>query len=157
MLQVVMNAAAHEFAWLQVLSIIGAITVFVTGHWLFKWWFAPVGELKDECGKIAYSLLLYANRRYSAPPAEQAETRRIFRAHAAKLQELANRIHAYWFWGLVLRLPPRDNVFLASAELIGHSNFPDKPDGTQYDNSKEIRDLLALETTDDAIKRRVAD
>jgi hypothetical protein len=112
--------------------------------------------LKKEFGKIASSLLFYGNRRYSAPAAEQEKTRSIFRQHAATLEELANRIHGYGFWRVVLRLPPRDNLFLASAELVGHSNFPDKPDGTKHDNSMEIRELLRLESVSHAIKRRSA-
>ena len=53
-------------------------------------------------------------------------------------------ITGYWFWRVLLWPPSKTSVMEASRDLIGHSNFPAKPDGTQTDHAKEIRAHLRI-------------
>ena len=53
-------------------------------------------------------------------------------------------VTGYWFWQVVLWLPSKTKVMEASRDLIGHSNFPVKPEGVKYDNATEIRALLNI-------------
>ena len=126
------------------LTIIGGAFTLVIGNMLDKGFLEPALELKREIGKITYSLIFYANRRYSSPPEIQEETRVVIRTHAARLNELVQTITAYWAWRFILQLPSKVNVLEASRCLIGHSNFPEKPDGVKYDRADEIRGLLKI-------------
>ena len=149
-----MNIPDPVFA--AVLTVLGGALTLVVGQIFIKSLLEPAAELKREIGKIAYSLDFYANRRYSVSPEIADETRMVFRTHACRLRELANVSIGYDFWRSVLSLPERDALFEASAELIGHSNFPQKPEGIRYDRSKEIRSLLGIRSLDHVIADRKA-
>ena len=127
------------------LTIIGGALTLTLGQILVNGFLNPALELKREIGKIAYSLVFYANRRYSVKPEEQSGTRDVFRVHAAKLRELLNTITSYGLWRFALGLPPESELLEASRNLIGHSNFPEKPDGAEHDRAREIRTLLKLQ------------
>jgi len=116
----------------------------VLGQVLVSGYLEHALELKREIGKIAYSLVFYANRRYSVAPDQQEQTREVFRTHASRLRELSNMVTGYWLWQLVLWLPSKAKIMEASRELIGHSNFPAKPEGVKYDNAAEIRTFLNI-------------
>ncbi len=53
-------------------------------------------------------------------------------------------VTGYWFWRVLLWLPNKTHVMEASRDLIGHSNFPSKPEGVKYDHSTEIKTHLGI-------------
>lgn len=126
------------------LTIIGGAFTFLLGQVFIKALLEPASELKREIGRIAYSLDFYANQRYSGAADEIQETRKAFRQHACRLRELANTIIFYGLSRRVLTLPEMDSVCRASAELIGHSNFPSVADGSHADRVPEIRRYLRI-------------
>jgi hypothetical protein len=134
------------------LTVMGGAITLVAGQVFVKAVLEPAVDLKKEIGRIAYSLDYYANRRYHCSEEEKAETRNTIRQHACRLREYANLVLAYELWQTTLGLPSKKNILLASEELIGHSNFPHKPEGIRYDRSREIRGYLGIKTLSDIRK-----
>jgi len=124
------------------LTIIGGAMTLAVGQIIVAGYVEHALELKREIGRIAYSLVFYANKRFEVACDQQAQTREAFRTHASRLYELSKMVTFYRLWQVTLRLPDEANVMKASAALIGHSNFPAEPDGCKYDRTAEIRELL---------------
>ncbi len=116
------------------LTIFAGVITLVLGQVLVRGFLEPSLDLKREIGKIAYSVGFCANRRYSVTPENQEVTREVFRAHACRLRELNCTVGSPTM-RMLLSLPGQDKIQRATSELIGHSNFPAQPDGTDADRA----------------------
>lgn len=125
---------------LALVTIIGGAITFALGQMFLKALLDPITDLKKEIGRIAYALDFFGNQRKS----DAASTR--FRDHACRLRELMNMIFLYDVWQPLFHLPKKEDVYEASADLIGHSNGEDF--------STEIRKLLLITTYDDIVRER---
>ena len=123
-----------------VLTIIGGAITFALGQMFLKALLDPIVDLKREIGRIAYALDFYDNQRES----KAASAR--FRDHACRLRELMNTLFLYDVWQPLFGLPKREDVFEASADLIGHSNAENFRD--------EIKRLLLIRSYDDSVRER---
>jgi len=113
---------------------------FALGQMFLKALLDPIIDLKKEVGRIAYALDFFDNQRES----DAASMR--FRDHACRLRELMNTIFLYDVWQPLFHLPRKEDVYEASADLIGHSN------GNDF--RTEIRKLLLITTYDDIVRER---
>jgi len=125
---------------LALVTIIGGAMTFALGQMFLKALLDPIIDLKKEVGRIAYALDFFDNQRES----DAASMR--FRDHACRLRELMNTIFLYDVWQPLFHLPRKEDVYEASADLIGHSN------GNDF--RTEIRKLLLITTYDDIVRER---
>jgi hypothetical protein len=125
--------------------LLGAIA-FSVGQFIVKAALEPAIELKRYIGKIAHDLDFYANQMYGDMPLGD-EARAEFRRHACRLRENAQIMIWYGFFRSLLRLPTLKDLLLASAALIGHSNYPKQPlVGMDRTHDEEIKHLLRIRT-----------
>ena len=125
---------------LALVTIIGGAMTFALGQMFLKALLDPIIDLKKEIGRIAYALDFFGNQKKS----DAASMR--FRDHACRLRELMNTIFLYDVWQPLFHLPRKEDVYEASADLIGHSNGNDL--------RTEIRKLLLITTYDDIVRER---
>jgi hypothetical protein len=75
------------------------------------------------------------------------EAREAFRRHACRIRENAQIMIWYGFFRPLLRLPQMSDLLLASAALIGQSNFPKQHKvGFDRTHDDEIKRLLRIRT-----------
>jgi hypothetical protein len=99
-------------------AVLGVLT-FIVGQ-IFMKLAEPALALRGQIGIINGGLLMYANKseRIAAPD----ERSKIYRKHAAKLNELAALIVPYVVFSKLLNLPRKERVLEAATQLIGLSN-----------------------------------
>ncbi|SRR6266436_3162002 len=125
--------------------LLGAVA-FAVGQFILKAALEPAVELKRQIGKIAHDLDFYGNQMYGDMPLGD-EARTQFRRHACRLRENAQTMIWYGFFRPLLRLPTLGDLLLASAALIGQSNFPKQHQvGIDRTHDEEIKRLLRIRT-----------
>jgi hypothetical protein len=97
-------------------TVLGGTLTLAVGQIALRGVVEPALELKRLIGTITSDLDFYANK-----PVEQ-DWRDLFRKHSCALRENLNLIIWYSFFAWAFRLPSRNNVAAAAAELMGHSN-----------------------------------
>jgi hypothetical protein len=120
------------------------ILTFIAGQ-IFMKFAEPAFKLREEIGAIAQDLEMYANENDKI--ADSQKRLEIFRAHASKLHGIISMILVYDFWQELFRLPQRQNVEKACAELFGLSNLQVEPREKRtvkgpYATALRIRELL---------------
>lgn len=113
------------------LTIIGGVSIFVTGQIIVRFIIDPIHELNKLKGSIAYSLIFYSDIYMNPPPAftvlgdeikKRDEVQKVFREQASQLCPKASIIPWYKIWELLRIIPKSQNVISAASELIGLSN-----------------------------------
>jgi hypothetical protein len=120
------------------------ILTFIAGQ-IFMKFAEPAFKLREEIGAIAQDLEMYANE--DERIANPEKRREIFRAHASKLHGILSMIVGYDKWQRLFRLPQRQNIEKACAELFRLSNMQVEPKGQRsvkgpYATGLRIRELL---------------
>ncbi len=129
-----------------VLTVTLGALAFALGQFILKAALEPAVELKRYIGKIAHDLDFYANQMYGEMPLAD-EAREAFRRHACRIRENAQIMIWYGFFRPLLRLPKMNDLLLASAALIGQSNFPKQHRvGFDRTHDNEIKRLLRIRT-----------
>jgi hypothetical protein len=127
-------------------TIIGGAVTLALGQIAVRGAIEPALELKRLIGTIAFDLDYHANKFSPGSPTEQ-EWRDIFRKHSCSLREKLNLIVWYAAFAWLLHFPSRQNVALAAAELMGHSNRRAQAmEGELGGRETEIKRLLNIKT-----------
>lgn len=133
------------------LTILGGISVFVVGQIVSKFLIEPIHEQSKIIGKIADSLIFYANL-YSNPgsniPREESdEASRTIRQQASQLMAKSHAVRWYRLWQFFRVVPRYDDIVEASKNLIGLSNSFRHGEAIQNDKRRrEIERLLGIRT-----------
>ena len=127
--------------------LVGALTL-VVGQIIIRGVLEPALELKRLIGTIANDLDFYANR-FVLPLEDeqwvekQREWRDLFRKHACSLKEKVTVILWYQACASIFKLPPENDVWTASHQLMLYSNRPSEPSGERLPDAK-IKTLLRI-------------
>ena len=127
--------------------LVGALTL-VVGQIIIRGVLEPALELKRLIGTIANDLDFYANR-FVLPledkqwAEKQREWRDLFRKHACSLKEKVTIILWYQACASIFKLPPENDVWTASHQLMLYSNRPSEPSGGTSAGAK-IKTLLRI-------------
>ncbi len=107
------------------LTIIGGVTVYAIGRIIEKFYIDPVHEQAKIIGKIADSLIFYANVYFNPGIGrleELDETSKILRQLASQLMASTQSLRGYWLLQFFRIVPKHKNVISAHHNLIGLSN-----------------------------------
>ncbi|MCX6743435.1 MAG: hypothetical protein NT116_04330 [Candidatus Parcubacteria bacterium] len=137
------------------LTIFGGVLIFVIGQIISKFIIDPIHEQKRLIGKIADSLIFYANV-YTNPgilPKETMDKASVkFRQQATFLQSKTHLIPLYGILSILGLIVSKNNINKASENLIRISNLthvkPDSSTGNiaikNAETADEIKKLLKL-------------
>jgi hypothetical protein len=113
-----------------VVTVVGALIVFVLTQSFLKLVLEPIQEQKKLIGDVAHALLFYANVYHPdsfGPPDERRreeldEARKTLRGLAGRLQASLWTVPFYDSLARLGRVPRKEDVLAASTQLVGWSN-----------------------------------
>ena len=133
------------------LTVIGGVFVYVVGQLLGKFIIEPVQALKALLGEIQYSLVFHAQPILTpvGDREREDEAQKTLRKLSCDLRSKVGAIPFYGVWSAISFgfLPPRENVYKASIQLMGLSNSVHKSDRSERngDRMSSIEKLLNYE------------
>jgi len=129
-----------------VITVAGAVVTLLVGQMVIRFVLEPIIELRREIGLIAGNVDFYANQ-MTGDSQKGDEAREVFRKHACRLREILNITVCYDLIHGIWKMPSKKSVIRASMELIGHSNYPKKPN-YDYDRRRDdnIKKFLNIDT-----------
>jgi hypothetical protein len=135
------------------LTIFGGILIYVVGRIIEKFFIEPIHEQFKIIGKIADSLIFYANI-YTNPGSKLIEKEKmdeasnVLRQQASHLMAKTQVIQWYKFWQHLRIMPKYADVIEAHGKLITLSNSVHKGKAIENDSlRKEIEKLLRIKLT----------
>lgn len=108
------------------LTIFIGVIVIVAGQLIIKLFIDPVNELRLEIGRVAHTLVFWANVYHHPMGAlgdrEMAASAEL-RERASAMSARGQAVFAYWFVALLHLVPPWHDLMVARGELIALSNI----------------------------------
>lgn len=133
------------------LTVLGGVFVFVVGQLLGKFVIEPVQDLKKLLGEIRFALVFHAQAILTpvGDRAREDEAQKTLRKLSCDLRSKVGAIPFYGVWSTISCgfLPPKENAFKASTQLIGLSNSMHQSDRSDKNDARvsNIEKLLNYE------------
>jgi hypothetical protein len=139
------------------LTVFAGFVVFVLGQIVQRFVLEPIQEQRRVIGEIAHALLFYANVHYEDSVEEYEkmseqrildleETRKTLRGLAGRLQTSLWTVPAYDALARVGWVRKKDDVLVASKNLVGWSNslYSDRLSESRDRRRRNIADVLGI-------------